>query len=321
MPYQTPFPFAPNPGGFACIGNPLGWEFSGFPFDNGLSAGLLDYNNDVANSAYHGFTVTATERWGRYLNLTANYTYSHTIDNGNFTTFINLPPNQFNYASERGNSNQDVRHHFVGNFTIDTPKDSFLRNFEFSSIITLQSGRPFTIYAGQNTLGDLAGSATDRTGGPPVVPVCPSVDKCSTLIGRNTYIGPTLYSWDLRVSRAFHLTERLKLDLMMDAFNLLDRANIDEVSSIYGPVFCGSTPVIPKHYNDATSLAIQSGSVSCAPQVAATFGTGPFNFPGGAFIAQGMLPIPIAPKPNATFGLPRTMLNPRQFQFAARFSF
>ena len=25
--------------------------------------------------------------------------------------------------------------------------------------------------------------------------------------------------------------------------------------------------------------------------------------------------------PNATFGLPRTMLNPRQFQFAAKFSF
>ena len=32
-------------------------------------------------------------------NLTANYTYSHTIDNGNFTTFINLPPNQFDYSS------------------------------------------------------------------------------------------------------------------------------------------------------------------------------------------------------------------------------
>ena len=43
---------------------------------------------------YHGGTVTVIERMKNF-NLTANYTYSHTIDNGNFTTFINLPVNQF----------------------------------------------------------------------------------------------------------------------------------------------------------------------------------------------------------------------------------
>ncbi len=62
-----------------------------------LSGGFLDYNNDVANAAINGLTVTAMERV-QYFQLTANYTYSHTIDNGNFTTFINLPPNQFDYA-------------------------------------------------------------------------------------------------------------------------------------------------------------------------------------------------------------------------------
>jgi len=315
MPYQAP----------PCPGNPLGWEFSGAPFDNGLSAGLLDYNNNVANAAYHGLTVTVTEKWGKYLNLTANYTYSHTIDNGNFTTFVNLPPNQFDYSAERGNSNQDVRHHFVTNFTLSAPKDSFLRNFEFSSIITMQSGRPFTIYAGGNTLQDLGGRRSDRTGGPPVVPNCTTVDHCSTLIGRNTYIGQPLYSWDLRVSRAIHLTERLKLDLIMDAFNVLHRGNVDEVSYVYGPVFCGSPAVIPKHYNDATTLAIQQGAVSCAPQVATAN--------PGAWLALGMIPVTVGvyhgpasnptayATPNPNFGVPRTTFNPRQFQFAARFSF
>jgi len=313
MPYQTPFPFAPNSTGFACIGNPLGWEFSGAPFDNGLSAGLLDYNNDVANAVYHGLTVTGTERWGKHVNLTANYTYSHTIDNGNFTTFINLPPNQFDYSAERSNSNQDMRHHFVTNFTLSGPEHGFLRKMEFSSIITLQTGRPFTLYAGQNVLGDLAGSSTDRTGGPPVVPNCPSVEHCSTLIGRNTYIGPSLRTWDLRVSRAFRLTERIKLDLMMDAFNLLDRVNVDEVTSVYGPVFCGAPATIPHSYNDATSLAIQNGAVSCATQQAAA---NPL-----AWLSQGMLPVPIPNTPNPNFGLPRTVLNPRQFQFVVKFSF
>ena len=308
---------------FNPLSNPSGLEFGGAPSNpGGLSAGLLDYNNDVANAVYHGLTVTAHEKWGKYLNLTANYTYSHTIDNGNFTTFINLPPNQFDYASERANSNQDLRHRFITNFTAEAPKDSFLRNFAFSSIITLQSGRPFTIFAGEDTLGDLIGGSEDRTGGAPVVPNCPSVQQCSTLVGRNTYIGDPLYAWDLRVSRYFQISEKLRLDLMVDAFNVLNRANVDEVTSIYGPVFCGANPVIPKHYNDAATLAIQSGSVSCASQIAATVGPAPgLNFPGGAFLAQGMIPVPIPNAPNPEFGLPRTVFNPRQFQFAAKFSF
>ena len=48
----------------------------------------------MANAIYHGGTLTVIERIKNF-NLTANYTYSHTIDNGNFTTFINLPVNQF----------------------------------------------------------------------------------------------------------------------------------------------------------------------------------------------------------------------------------
>jgi len=295
----------------------VGPWFAGAGFSSGLqtmSSGLLDYNNDVANAAYHGLTVTAMERWGQYLNLTANYTYSHTIDNGNFTTFINLPVNQFDYAAERSNSNQDVRHHFVANFTVNAPKDSFLRNFAFSSIITMQSGRPFTIFAGNNTLNDLAGGATDRVAGGVPGSVCTSASNCQTMIPRNTYIGAPLYSWDLRVSRAIHINERVKLDVILDAFNVLDRANVDEVTSVYdSPVFCGA---IPRHYQDATSLAIQTSAASSAcPAGNINIGTGTlaFNPIGGVnFIPYN---------PNANFGKPRTMFNPRQFQIAARLSF
>jgi len=318
---------------FGTLANPSGLEFTapgapGAPAT--LSGGLLDYNNNVANAAYNGLTVTAIERLGNYLNLTANYTYSHTIDNGNFTTFINLPPNQFDYASERANSNQDARHRFVTNFTVTAPQHSILRNFAFSSIITLQSGRPFTLFAGNDTFGDLAGGSTDRVGGPPVVGACVSVVDCSSTIGRNTYIGDPLYAWDLRLSRYFQLTEKLRLELSVDAFNALNRPNVDEVTSVYGsPVFCGSTPVVPRHYNDATTMAIQEGvqSVSCASQQATAL-QAPVTVanpapPGLAFLAAGILPTGtlIPNSPNSIFGLPRTVLNPRQFQFGAKFSF
>ncbi len=297
-----------------------------------ISAGLLDYNNGVVNAAYNAGTLTARERI-KYFTLTANYTYSHTLDNGNFTTFINLPVNQFDYPAERANSNQDVRHRFVANFTANAPDHSFARQFSFSSIVTLQSGRPFTLYYGADTLNDFAGSSTDRVGGAPFVGTCPSTNDCSTMIPRNTYVSDPLYSWDLRIGRYFKLTEKVKLDVAVDAFNFLNRPNVDQISSVYGsPVFCGG--VIPQHYNGATTRAIQHGAASTACPVS----TNGLVIPGvGSFAATpitdatpGATCFPptisttclfIPANPDTTFGTPRTMLNPRQFQFSAKFSF
>ena len=84
----------PNGNSSACTGTPtlgtgalagLGPWFGG-ALNSGLqtiSAGLIDYNNDVANAAYHGLSVAGLERLGRFFTLNANYTYSHTQDNGN----------------------------------------------------------------------------------------------------------------------------------------------------------------------------------------------------------------------------------------------
>jgi Carboxypeptidase regulatory-like domain/TonB dependent receptor len=291
-----------------------------------ISAGLLDYNNGVANAKYNGLTVTGIERVGKYFNMTANYTYSHTIDNGNFTTFINLPVNQFNYSAEEGNSNQDARHRLVTNFTATAPNTGVWRDFEFSSIITLQSGRPFTIYYGSPTLNDFAAASTDRVGGAAVPGThCDTVSTCQTMIGRNTYIGDPLYSWDLRLSRNFRLSEKWSLVAAVDAFNVLNRANVDQVYSIYGsPVFCGTPAAIPRHYNDAISRAIQAGAASTACPA------GPVPVPGGSiaftpiatdFPTSSGASLFIPSNPTSSFGTPQTMLNPRQFQFSAQLKF
>jgi hypothetical protein len=252
---------------------------------------------------------------GKWFNLTANYTYSHTIDNGNFTTFINLPPNQFDYAAERANSNQDARHRLVANFTAIAPNHGPWRNFELSNIVTLQSGRPFTIYYGSNTLNDVAGGSTDRVGGSAYIAgSCPDVQSCQTMIPRNTYTGDPYYDWDLRVTRTVHFNDRLTANLAFDAFNLLNRANFDEVTGVYGsPVFCGG---VPQHYNDALTRAIhqQAASVTCP--------NGGISVPGGS-----VAPTPIGTTlfipttPNSNFGLPRTAFNPRQLQFSVKFMF
>ncbi len=317
----------------ACTGTPtlgagalagLG-PFFGGALNSGLqtiSAGLLDYNNDVAKAVYHGLTISALEKLGKYFYLNANYTYSHTIDNGNFTTFINLPVNQFDYAMEHANSNQDLRQRFVTNFTADAPTKGWYRNFQFSSIITVETGRPFTLFYGGDTFNDLAGGATDRVGGAPFSTsqsACPSVDHCQTVIARNTYIGDNLRSWDLRVSRYFRFREKARMDLALDVFNAFNRPNVDEVTSVYGsPVFCGTTPTIPRHYNDATTIAIQQGAASTACPA------GPIPVPGGSLAPTpipGGEPLFVPSFPNPSFGKPRTMMNPRQLQLSLKLSF
>ena len=111
----------------------------------------------------------------------------------------------------------------------------------------------------------------------------------------------------------------MKLDVSVDAFNLLNRSNVDEITPVYGsPVFCGNA--IPRHYRDAVSRAIQAGSASMACPAGQP---GEIAIPGGNLAATPVAgdSLFIPNNPNPTFGLPRTILNPRQFQFAAKFLF
>jgi hypothetical protein len=200
-------------------------------------AGLLDYNDGSVKSNYHGVTLQAMERFGSRFSLNANYTFSKTMDNGNFTTFINLPQNTFDRKSERALSNQDLRHRFITNFSYSTPEtgNALVRNWLVSSIVTMQSGRPFTLYVGFDANGD-NNPTTDRVG----------------LAGRNTYTGDSMNAWDFRLSRSIHATERVNIDLIFDAFNLLNTPNVEEVSTVYAsPDFFGAP--IPQHYKDGVS--------------------------------------------------------------------
>src|ERR1700677_817344 len=282
---------------------PAGWPAGKAFFYNGLNpggspaygnAGLLYYTDNTGNSNYNGLTLPLNYRFNQIFTLDANYTWSHTFDDGTFTTVVSTPQDLYDRPLEYANSNQDVRQRFITNFTFEGPKDSLLRNFTFSNIVTLQTPRPFTLFVGFDANGD-TNPVTDRVGTAP----------------RNSYYGDDLYSWDLRVSRYFQFRERYRLDLMVDAFNVLNRANVDEVTSVYGAaVFCGSG-AIPQRYRDAGTIATQNQAI------AFDTGTGPPTCPSAAELG----PVPAPPVPSASFGSPRTMLNPRQFQFAAKFSF
>ena len=223
--------------------------------------GIFYFTDSTGNSVYHGMTLQLQEKAGKYFQLNANYTLSHTLDDGTFVTFVSTPQSNARRDLERANSNQDARHRFVANFVADAPQEwKLLRNFELSSIVTLQSGRPFTLFVGFDANND-GNPVTDRVGNSP----------------RNSYRGDSLQTVDMRLARAIHLDERRQLNLSIDAFNLFNRANVDEVFSVYGaPDFIGAPPT---HFGDGI--------------------TGP----------------------SGQVGAPRTVFNPRQLQFAAKFTF
>jgi len=270
-PYPCPAAGPPPPG------YPAGKNYySGIPR---YPAGLICCNDLTGNSVYHGGTLQVNKTAGKYVTMNANYTFSHTLDDGTFATFISVPEDVFRRGLERATSNQDARHRFVSNFTLTGPSDTFMKDFVLSNIVTLQSGRPFTLFVGFDSNNDLI-PAADRVGN----------------LARNTYKGDSLQTWDVRLARTFNLRQEGKrLELAIDAFNLLNRTNVDEVVGVYGTYnICGGQ--VPTHYKDAASLAIQSGQVSGCPLA------GP-------------------PEPNPEFGTPRTMFNPRQLQLSAKFMF
>jgi len=275
----------PTVGGIGCAPAPAplpGWPTGKANFSGVLlPVGLIYYTDNSGNSIYHGATVSVTERAGQYFRLNANYTYSKTLDDGTFTTFVSTPQDLYDRAAERANSNQDIRNRFVANFTADGPKGTFLRDTELSSIVTIQGARPFTMFVGFDANGD-TNPVTDRVG----------------QAARNTYWGDTFKTVDIRLSQAIRFKEKQKLDLALDVFDLFNRPNVNEVTSVYGTYnFCNGQ--LPLRYKDAVSRAIQSNPTS--------------------FI--GTCPAAGPPFPNPIFGAPRTMFNPRQLQISLKYSF
>jgi len=205
------------------------------PFGSHGTNGIFYFTDSTGNSAYHGLTLQAAAKGNKYFSLNANYTFSKTMDDGTFVTFVSTPQSNAQRNLERALSNQDVRHRFVANFTATAPKESFLREFQLSSIVTMQSPRPFTMFVGFDANND-GNPVTDRVGES----------------RRNSYFGDNLRTVDLRVSRNIHLREHASLYLALDAFNVFNHTNVDEVFSLYGaPDFIPGH--VPNHFGDGVT--------------------------------------------------------------------
>jgi hypothetical protein len=167
-------------------------------------------------SIYHGGSVELEKRFQHGFSFHGSYTFSKTINNSESVANLADIPEWLNRNLDRAISRQSVPHRFTLAFVSQVPS-GILRDFRFSSLVTLESGRFYNVFAGSDVNGD-GNPTSDRPG----------------FLGRNTLEGPGFATVDLRVGRALHIREHLILDLSADLFNLLNRTNIKDLNTLYG---------------------------------------------------------------------------------------
>jgi hypothetical protein len=197
----------------------------------GTSASVLQYTS-FGETEYKGLTVSLNKRFSDRYQFLASYTLSKAEDNSTDFQSNFIPQNNgfgrdpndktglplgFNPDSELGPATHDQRHRFVLSGVYLLPA-----NVGVSAILTATSGRPFTPLAGSDLNADGNGGAfpSDRARANPA-------DE-STSVGRNSETTTGFLGLDLRVSKRIKFGKRGNVEVLMDVFNLFNRANFFE---------------------------------------------------------------------------------------------
>jgi hypothetical protein len=224
-----------------------------------------------ANSVYHALQLGANRSVGG-LTLSLAYTYSHSIDDSSDrsdTAFVNA----YDFASNRGSSNFDLRHNFSVSYVYALPffkgtglSNKLLGGWQVSGITVAQTGTPFNVsndtnFSDNAGVGNGTGSSSrpDLVGNPhsgfssndpstfgPLFynPSAYAIPTGLTFgnVGRNTLYLPGRVNFDFGVTKRFVVTERTGFDFKWEAFNLFNHTQFgngtDSIDSSFGsPTF------------------------------------------------------------------------------------
>jgi hypothetical protein len=220
-----------------------------FPFFGGITL-----RDPGGNASYNAFTAKAEKRFSRGLTFLLSYTWSHAIDDGAGTLNDGAGAfrNHYNIALERGNSQYDLRHNFVGSFVFDLPfgrgrafgsqlhpvANAILGGWQLGGILFMRSGEPFSVtvsgdvanmgttnYANRISNGNLPSSQrtidrwfdTSAFAGPAQFTIGNA--------GRNILYGPGSTSMDLKIGKNWIFAERMRLEYRLEMFNFTNTPN------------------------------------------------------------------------------------------------
>jgi len=254
-------------------------------FGNFAGGGFI---SSVGNSSFNALQARIERRVGSGLSFISSYTWSKSIDNNSgISTGSDSSDNAQdarNLRAERAASDYDVTQRWVVSYVYDLPfgrgrhfspssrvTNAMIGGWQLTGILTLQSGRPFTVSTGKDVSNTDGGNDRPILIGDPRVPN-PGPDRwfnpCTLLAdgvkkrncapgdtpawrinadntfgnaGRNILRGDGLKNFDLGIYRAFRVTERLGLQFRAEMFNLPNHPNLfypnaNASSSAFGTV-------------------------------------------------------------------------------------
>jgi len=153
------------------------------------------------------------------VDFTGSYTLSKGMSNvGAF--FFSSAIDPFDLSKDWGRSDDDARHRLVVNGAVE------IKKIQVSGTLQRYSALPLNITSGVTTV--------QGTAGRPIVN--------GEFIPRNSGIGPDFLNLNLRVSRTFQVSDGVRIQGLVEAFNVTNRVNVVSVNGNFG---AGAYPTNP----------------------------------------------------------------------------
>jgi outer membrane receptor protein involved in Fe transport len=198
----------------------------------GASYNRISIFESAAHSVYNGLAFQATQRFSRGFQFIAAYTYSRAKDDRPDQTIVvvgaddaKIVQNQINPSADFARSDTDLRQRFVFSPVYEIGRIKWSDNavartlfsgYVLSGIVQAQSGSPYSALVGNDPNND-GNRANDRLPG----------------TVRNQFTTPSVYQFDARITRVIPFNESVRLRLMLEAFNIFNRANVVLVNNTF----------------------------------------------------------------------------------------
>ena len=254
------FPFGqvptPCPAGSptSCVVNPPDQRF-----------GTIDELASVGRSNYDGVVAGITRRATYGLQFSANYTFSHSLDDltstnpgtpYNVISSLVRQINPYNLdANNYSNSDSDARHNFTASYVWNPPYklgnrmlNEVVGGWGIAETFFYHSAFPFSVITSEGQIGNYNGSfLADYLGGgmgncstpgsdyPAAPNQCLKTSQFAAPgdggqpgfgnVRRNAFRGPKYFNTDFTITKSFAITERARLQLGANMYNILNHPN------------------------------------------------------------------------------------------------
>jgi hypothetical protein len=215
------------------------------PILPGAVLGNITQVEGSGNSSYNALWVMATRRFKDQLQFEASYTWSKSLDYTSYSSQGVVVQNSDDLVGSRGPSDFDARHRFIVSALYEFPfhQNRLVDGWQISAITQFQSGSPLNVVTTNSTVNGFAGTLRPDVSGP--IDILGSVDAWFDTsvftpvagfgnLGRNVIIGPTFINTDFSIAKTTKLSERLRLQLRAEVFDLFNHANLGQPGNVAG---------------------------------------------------------------------------------------